>query len=84
MFARYRIVANVTIAVLLATLVTCSDSSTAPSPRLDLTGTWMGHVGQPASTSALGLTWVATHNGNVVSGIATLVKPVFGVQARGR
>ena len=33
--------------------------------------------------SALRVTWVATHTGNVVSGVATLVKPAFNVQARG-
>jgi hypothetical protein len=30
--------------------------------------------------SALRLTWVATHTGNVVSGIATLLKPAFNDQ----
>jgi hypothetical protein len=29
------------------------------------------------------LTWTAAHTGNVVSGIATLVKPAVNVQARG-
>jgi hypothetical protein len=33
--------------------------------------------------SALRVTWVATHTGNIVSGVATLVKPAFNVQARG-
>jgi hypothetical protein len=68
---------------LLATLGACGGSSTAPSAALDLTGTWSGQLGQPGSTSALRLTWVATHTGNVVSGVATLVKPAFNVQARG-
>lgn len=70
-------------ASLLATLNACGNSPTAPSAPLDLTGTWSGQVGQPGSMSALRLTWVATHTGNVVSGIATLVKPAFNVQARG-
>ena len=67
----------------LATLTACSNPSPAPPAPLDLTGTWSGQLGQPGSTSALRLTWVATHTGNVVSGIATLVKPAFNVQARG-
>ena len=70
-------------ASLLATLNACGNSPTTPSAPLDLTGTWSGQVGQPGSMSALRLTWVATHTGNVVSGIATLVKPAFNVQARG-
>jgi hypothetical protein len=40
-------------------------------------------LGQQGSGSALRLTWDATHTGNVMSGIATLVKPAFDVQARG-
>jgi hypothetical protein len=68
---------------LLATAAACSKSSAAPSAPLDLTGTWSGQVGQPGSMSALRLTWVATHTGDVVSGIATLVKPAFNVQAKG-
>jgi hypothetical protein len=71
------------VASLLATLIACGNSPTTPSAPLDLTGTWSGQVGQPGSMSALRLTWVATHTGNVVSGIATLVKPALNVQARG-
>jgi hypothetical protein len=71
------------VAGLLATLNACGNSPTTPSAPLDLTGTWSGQVGQPGSMSALRLTWVATHTGDVVSGIATLVKPAFNVQARG-
>jgi hypothetical protein len=33
--------------------------------------------------SALRITWVATQTGNVVSGVATLVKPAVNVQGRG-
>ena len=83
MLAWIRILVVVFVAGLLATLSACGNSSTAPSAPLDLTGTWSGQLGQPGSTSALRLTWVATHTGNVVSGIATLVKPAFDVQARG-
>ena len=71
------------VAGLLATLSACGNSSTAPSPPVDLTGTWSGQLGEPGSTWALRLTWIATHTGNVVSGVATLVKPAFNVQARG-
>jgi hypothetical protein len=78
-----RILVVVCVASLLATLSACGNSSTAPSAPSDLTGTWSGQLGQPGSTSALRLTWVATHTGNVVSGVATLVKPAFNVQARG-
>jgi hypothetical protein len=78
-----RILVVVCVAGLLATLSACGNSSTAPSAPSDLTGTWSGQLGQPGSTSALRLTWVATHTGNVVSGVATLVKPAFNVQARG-
>lgn len=83
MLAWLRILVVVVVAGLLATLSACGNSSTAPSAPLDLTGTWSGQLGQPGSTSALRLTWVATHTGNVVSGVATLVKPEFNVQARG-
>jgi hypothetical protein len=83
MLAWIRIRVVVFVAGLLATLSACGNSSTAPSAPLDLTGTWSGQLGQPGSTSALRLTWVATHTGNVVSGVATLVKPAVNVQARG-
>ena len=73
----------VMVACLLAALSACGDSPAAPSAPLDLTGTWSGQVGQPGSTTALRLTWVATHTGNAVSGVATLVKPAVNVQARG-
>jgi hypothetical protein len=81
--APFRILVVVCVAALLTTMAACDDSSTAPSPRLDLTGTWSGQLGQPGSTSALTLTWVATQTGDVVSGVATLVKPSFNVQGRG-
>jgi hypothetical protein len=73
------------IAGLWTMVAACGGSSTAPtrSTSLDLTGTWSGQVGQPGSTSALRVTWVATHTGNIVSGIATVVKPAFNVQGRG-
>jgi hypothetical protein len=83
MLASIRIVAVVFVAGLLATLSACGNSSTAPSAPLELTGTWSGQSGQPGSMSALRLTWVATHTGNVVSGVATLIKPAVGVEARG-
>lgn len=78
-----RILVVVFVAAPLAALSACDDSPNAPSLPLDLTGTWSGQLGQPGSTSALRLTWVATQSGNVVSGVATLVKPAVGVQARG-
>ena len=83
MHAWIRILAAVFVAGLLATLSACGNSPNEPSGPLDLTGTWSGQLGQPGSTSALRLTWVATHTGTVVSGIATMVKPAVNVQARG-
>jgi hypothetical protein len=83
MLAWLRILTVVFVAGLLAALSACGNSSAAPSAPLDLTGTWSGQLGQPGSTSALRLTWVATHTGNVVSGTATLVNPAFNVQGRG-
>ena len=83
MLAWIRILVVVLVAGLLATLGGCGNSSTAPSAPLDLTGTWSGLLGESGSTSALRLTWVATHTGNVVSGVATMVKPAVNVQARG-
>lgn len=83
MHAWIRILAFALVATLLTTLGACGESSTTPSPPLDLSGTWSGLLGQAGSTSALRMTWVATHTGNSVSGIATLVKPAFNVQARG-
>lgn len=67
----------------LLMLGACGDSPTAPSTPLNLTGTWSGFYGPQGSGTALRLTWEATHTGNVVSGVATLVKPAVGVQARG-
>ena len=64
-------------------LSACGDSPTEPSTPLNLTGTWSGFYGPQASGTALRLTWEATHTGNVVSGVATLVKPAVGIQARG-
>jgi hypothetical protein len=83
MVAWIRILVVVFVAGLLATLNACGNSSTTPSAPLDLTGTWSGQLGQSGSTSALKLTWAATHTGNVVSGVATLAKPAFNVEARG-
>jgi hypothetical protein len=71
------------VAALLTTLAACGKSPAEPSAPLNLTGTWSGQLGQPGSTSALRLTWEATHTDNIVSGIATLVKPEVGVQGRG-
>jgi hypothetical protein len=70
-------------ALAISSLTACGSSSTTPSPPPDLTGTWSGQLGQPGSTSALRLTWVATHTGNTVSGVATLIKPAVNVPARG-
>ncbi len=78
-----RVLIMMYFACLLATVTACESSSTAPSEPLNLTGTWSGQLGQPNSTTALRLTWVATQSGNIVSGIATLVKPAIGVQGRG-
>lgn len=83
MLAWVRIHVVVSVAGLLATLYGCGDSPSTPSAALDLTGTWSGQVGQPGSSSALRLTWAATQSGSVVSGLATLIKPAVGVQARG-
>lgn len=83
MLVRIRILVVMSVAGLLAMSSACDKSSTAPSPPPDLTGTWSGLLGQQGSTSALRLTWVATHTGNIVSGIATLVKPAVNVQGRG-
>jgi hypothetical protein len=60
MLASIRILVVAFVAGLLATLSACGGSSTAPTEPLDLTGTWSGQLGQPASMSALRLTWVAT------------------------
>ena len=67
MLAWIRFVVVLFAASLLATLNACGNSPTAPSAPLDLTGTWSGQVGQPGSMSALRLTWIATHTGNVVT-----------------
>jgi len=70
-------------ACMLAALTACGDSSTSPSPQLQLTGTWSGVYGPSMSGTALRMTWEAAQTGNIVSGIVTLVKPAVGVQARG-
>jgi hypothetical protein len=78
-----RVLVVVCAAGLSATSGACGGSPDAPSAPLALTGTWSGQLGQPGSTSALRLTWEATHTGSVVAGVAALVKPAFNVQARG-
>lgn len=83
MLSLVRVLVVVLAVGLLAPLGACGDSPNMPSARLDLIGTWSGQLGQPASGTALRLTWVAAQSGNVVSGVATLVKPAVGVQARG-
>ena len=83
MLAWIRILTVAFAAGLLAMLTACGNSPGAPSAPPDLTATWSGQLGQPGSTTALRLTWVATHTGNVVSGVATLIKPAVGVQGRG-
>jgi hypothetical protein len=67
----------------LLMLGACGGSSTVPATPLNLTGTWSGFYGPQGSGTALRLTWEAMHTGNVVSGVATLVKPAVGIQARG-
>ena len=61
----------------------CGDS-TAPSPPLiNITGTWVGMIGEPRSMNGLRMTWAAAQNGNTVSGIASVVKPVDNIPAAG-
>jgi hypothetical protein len=83
MRTRERILAVVCAAGLLAASSACDKSPDGPSAPLDMAGTWTGQLGQPGSASALRLTWVAIHSGNVVSGVATIVKPAVNVQGRG-
>src|SRR5262245_14223004 len=78
-----RIALVVAVTSLLALSACGGGSSSRPPPQLELSGTWSGQLGQPGSTSALRLTWVATQSGNVVSGVATIVKPAINVQGRG-
>jgi hypothetical protein len=61
----------------------CGKSPAAPAAPLNLTGTWTGQLGQAQSMTALRVTWLATHTGDVVAGVAFLVKPMVGVQASG-
>ncbi len=63
-----RISVAVLIAAVLTTLSACGDSSTAPSPPSDLTGTWTGQVGPQGSPSALRLTWVPDYLCNRAEG----------------
>jgi hypothetical protein len=77
-----RILVVLIVAGVLTTLNACGNSPTAPPAPLALSGTWSGQLGQPASTSALRMTWEATHTGNTLGGVATLVKPAVNVQAR--
>ena len=78
-----RFINGIATAGLLAAMTACGSAPATPTAPLDLTGTWVGQLGQPASTSAMRLTWTATHSGNTVSGVATIVKPVVNVEARG-
>ena len=83
MLIRIRILVVLFVAGLLTASSACNESPTEPSAPLELSGTWSGLVGQQGSTTALRLTWVAGHTGNIVSGMATLVKPAVNVQGRG-
>jgi hypothetical protein len=78
-----RIHAVLFVASALFTVSACGgNSSTAPPAPLALSGAWSGQLGQPGSTSALRMTWEATHTGNSLGGVATMVKPAVNVQAR--
>ena len=58
--------------------------STAPSPPLvNITGTWTGMIGEPRTMNGLRITWAAAQNGNTVSGIASVVKPIDNIPAAG-
>jgi hypothetical protein len=60
------------IAAFAVTLAGCG-SMTAPSPPIDLSGSWSGVVGSGSGGGrALRLTWTATQTGNTVTGPATL------------
>ena len=70
------------VLALCVIVIACDDSVTSPAP-LNLTGTWSGQVGQPVSSSALRVTWTATHAGTAVAGPAALVSPMLNVRANG-
>ena len=71
------------LGVLSISGVACGDS-TKPSPTpINLAGTWSGLLGQTGSGTALRMTWSVSHEGNNVSGPATLIKPSANVPATG-
>ena len=70
--------------LLLALLAAACSESTAPSqPLINITGTWVGMIGEPRSMNGLRVTWAAAQNGNTVSGIASVVKPIDNLPAAG-
>jgi hypothetical protein len=61
------------VSLSLVAAASCGRSSAAPSPSLNLTGTWTGVIGQGAGAdNALHVTWAATQNGNMLSGPAAV------------
>lgn len=73
----------VAVSVTAVLSATCGQSTPAPSPTLNVAGTWSGTVGLPMSGTALRLTWVATQAGTFVTGPATLIKPGANVPGAG-
>jgi hypothetical protein len=78
-----RTIARLVFGVCAISSVCCGRSMTAPSPSLNLAGTWSGFLGQQGSGAALRITWSVNQNGNNLSGPATLIKPAANVPATG-
>jgi hypothetical protein len=72
------------VAVFFGVVLACAcGPSTSPSRLPDLSGTWVGMLGEPRSGSALRVTWVATQTGATVLGPATVLKAAANVPATG-
>ena len=69
-----RILIHASVMVLLAASIVSCGSNRAPSPTMpSLSGTWSGVVGAGSGGgNALRVIWMATQNGNNVSGPATV------------
>ena len=71
------------LGLLALSSASCGGSTGPSGPALNLAGTWSGLLGESRSGTALRMTWVASQNGNNVTGQATLVKPAPNIPATG-
>jgi len=62
------------VSLICILFASCGGASMTPSPRVNLSGTWSGILGQGSGGGrALRVTWTATQDGSTVSGPASVL-----------